>query len=723
MNKGHKMRTTEQRPKSEVRNRNQIRNPKSATTASGPAALRHSLFVIRHFRFPLRAALCAVGLLPFAFGLAASPLGTAFTYQAKLTDGGPSANGLYDFEFTLYDAATNCTHVGGPLTLNSVGVTNWFFTVTLDFGAGVFLGEERWLGIAVRTNRVGGFATFPVRQWLTPAPYALHAAQAGIAASVTGNSVTTQGLSTPTPPAPGQVLTFNGTNLVWASPTGASVSNAWLLGGNAGTAPSLNFLGTTDNQPLEFKVNGQRALRLEPNAASPNVIGGHSDNFVALGAYCSTIGGGGVLNGSNAALAGFATISGGAGNRAQYGATVAGGMDNRADNWATVSGGAHNGAHGDVSTISGGQYNTNHAGFGVIGGGAGNIILSNALYATVGGGFYNTIQTDAGLCTIGGGWSNTIQTHAFQSTIGGGVLNTIHPEAYDCTIGGGHGNTIQTNPISSTIGGGANNTIQTYANNSTIAGGSWNRVASFSDGTTVSGGISNLVNRTGSTIGGGFGNAATNQYATIPGGFLNTAGGAYSFAAGRRANAHGDGSFVWGDTTDAEIAAWGDNQFVVRATGGYWLYSGVAPSTGVELPAGSGSWSSMSDRNGKDNAEPVDARVVLDKVAALPIATWNYKAQEPSIRHIGPMAQDFAAAFGVGESDKTISTVDADGVALAAIQGLNKKVEDRSQMSEDRIRALEAENARLKARLDALERRFAKQDRASSPSPFSETND
>ena len=131
----------------------------------------------------------------------------------------------------------------------------------------------------------------------------------------------------------------------------------------------------------------------------------------------------------------------------------------------------------------------------------------------------------------------------------------------------------------------------------------------------------------------------------------------------------------------------------------------------------------MSDRNGKDNAEPVDARVVLDKVAALPIATWNYKAQEPSIRHIGPMAQDFAAAFGVGESDKTISTVDADGVALAAIQGLNQKVEDRSQMSEDRIRALEAENARLKARLDALERRFAKQDRASSPSPFSETND
>ena len=68
------------------------------------------------------------------------------------------------------------------------------------------------------------------------------------------------------------------------------------------------------------------------------------------------------------------------------------------------------------------------------------------------------------------------------------------------------------------------------------------------------------------------------------------------------------------------------------------------------------------------------------------------------------MAQDFHAAFGIGPDDKHIATVDADGVALAAIQGLNEKVEVRSQRSEDRIQKLEAENAELKARLEKLER-------------------
>jgi hypothetical protein len=202
----------------------------------------------------LLALLSAFSLQPLALS---STLGTAFTYQGKLTDGGPPAAGLYDFEFTLYDAATGGNHVAPTLPIDSVGVTNGLFTVTLDFGPGVFLGEERWLETAVRPSGAGGFARFPARQPLTPAPYALHAAHAGIAASVSGASVTAQGLSTPAPPAAGQVLTFDGTTLAWASPTGAAVSNAWLLGGNAGTTPGTHFLGTTDNQPLEVKVNAK----------------------------------------------------------------------------------------------------------------------------------------------------------------------------------------------------------------------------------------------------------------------------------------------------------------------------------------------------------------------------------------------------------------------------------------------------------------------------------
>jgi hypothetical protein len=808
------------------------RNPKSIRISQSES-LAHGVGTIRHFKFPLRAALCAVCLLPSAFCLAASPLGTAFTYQGKLTDGGPSANGLYDFEFTLFDAAIAGNHVAGPLTIGPLGVTNGLFTAELDFGPGAFTGEARWLGTAVRTTGVGAFATFPARQLLTPAPYALYAPQAGSAVTIADNSVTAQRLSTPAPPAAGQVLTFDGTTLAWSNP--GAVSGAWSLGGNAGTTPGLNFLGTTDDRPLEFNVNGQRALRLEPKALSPNIIGGFSGNFVSDGSDGSTIGAGGGFGLTNSILSSYAVIAGGSANTiatnsqssaigggsynaiagnsiyaaigggggntiATYYATITGGALNdigRDSQYSVIGGGYNNNiapnsglatiAGGEVndigtncffSAIAGGRYNkiadnsrsatigggernaieTNafhgtisggeghtigawarhaavsggsgntiegEANYASIGGGVDNKIQLNAMASTIGGGSGNLIGTNAGEAIIGGGRANRIQFQAFNATIGGGVGNSIGDNSVTSLIGGGYGNEIQSYLESATIGGGWGNVIQTGAVRATVGGGMWNTIetnaydATIGGGrgntasvalSTIAGGMTNTASGYAATVGGGQYNAATNSFATIgggnqnvaglygtvPGGALNHATGDFSFAAGRRANAHGKGSFVWGDSTDAEVAAWGANQFVVRATGGYWLYSGVAPSTGVTLSPGDGSWSSMSDRNAKANAEPVDARAVLDKVAALPIATWNYKAQDPSIRHIGPMAQDFTAAFGVGDSDKTITTVDADGVALAAIQGLNQKLEAVVQEKDARI-------AELERRLAALE--------------------
>ena len=83
---------------------------------------------------------------------------------------------------------------------------------------------------------------------------------------------------------------------------------------------------------------------------------------------------------------------------------------------------------------------------------------------------------------------------------------------------------------------------------------------------------------------------------------------------------------------------------------------------------------------------------------------WRYTNECAGVRHFGPTAQDFQTAFGLGTDDKSIGTVDADGVALAAIQGLNEKVEVRSERAEGRIQKLEAENAELKQRLAALEK-------------------
>ena len=113
-----------------------------------------------------------------------------------------------------------------------------------------------------------------------------------------------------------------------------------------------------------------------------------------------------------------------------------------------------------------------------------------------------------------------------------------------------------------------------------------------------------------------------------------------------------------------------------------------------------------SDRNLKENFASVSPREVLEKVAALPISRWNFKG-DAATPHVGPMAQDFHAAFSLGTDDKHIATVDADGVALAAIQGLNEKVESGKQKTETRMEKLEAENAELKARLEKMERLLA----------------
>lgn len=96
---------------------------------------------------------------------------------------------------------------------------------------------------------------------------------------------------------------------------------------------------------------------------------------------------------------------------------------------------------------------------------------------------------------------------------------------------------------------------------------------------------------------------------------------------------------------------------------------------------------------------------MLDRLVAMPLSTWNLKVQDPSIRHMGPMAQDFRAAFGLGESELRISTLDADGVALAAIQGLNAKLEALLRDRDERIAALERranDVEMLRAELQAL---------------------
>jgi hypothetical protein len=242
-------------------------------------------------------------------------------------------------------------------------------------------------------------------------------------------------------------------------------------------------------------------------------------------------------------------------------------------------------------------------------------------------------------------------------------------------VSGGYSN--RADGVVGTVGGGAWNSASGWY--STIGGGMWNTASDF--GCTVSGGLNN--------------SAGGNAYNVVPGGRYNAASGYVSFAAGYRAKASHSGSFVWADYNNADFVSTATNQFSVRATGGVRFVSAIdgagVPTAGVSLAAGGGSWQSISDRNLKRNFSAVSGISILEKIAAMPITTWNYRAQDESIRHIGPMAQDFYAAFGVGEDDKHISTVDADGVALAAIKELYS-----------RNRVLEAEVAELQRLVSEL---------------------
>jgi hypothetical protein len=140
---------------------------------------------------------------------------------------------------------------------------------------------------------------------------------------------------------------------------------------------------------------------------------------------------------------------------------------------------------------------------------------------------------------------------------------------------------------------------------------------------------------------------------------------------------------VWGDSYDTDVISSASDQFTVRASGGVRFFTDAFLSTGATLAAGGGSWASISDRNVKENVTPVRGEDILTKLAEIPIAEWNYISQDDSVRHIGPMAQDFYAAFGVGEDNRHITAIDADGVALAAIKALyQRNLELEAQIEE-----------------------------------------
>jgi len=192
-----------------------------------------------------------------------------------------------------------------------------------------------------------------------------------------------------------------------------------------------------------------------------------------------------------------------------------------------------------------------------------------------------------------------------------------------------------------------------------------------------------------------------------------TANGEQSVALGSLAFTNGKkGAFVYGDASAINhVSALTDNHFVVRA-GRFWFGNDnnvtatvgrfIETSTGAFLSSG-GTWTNSSDSTNKSEFQEIDGDSLLARLAAIPVRTWRYRAEDSTVRHMGPTAQEFRAAFSLGDSDKAIATVDADGVSLAASQALLKRT-DRLMREND---ALRQANSELRSELRALEERTA----------------
>jgi trimeric autotransporter adhesin len=704
----------------------------------------------------IHAIIAAVACSLFAHLDSTLAQGTAFTYDGRLNDAGSQANGSFDLTFTLFATNALGQALAGTVTNAATQVSNGLFTVIIDFGAGQFTGGDRWLEIGVRSNGVtGAFTVLSPRQMLTPTPYAIYAASPGGPRGPAGTNGTagatgSQGPAGPQGPAgaagaqgpagakgPMGLQGIQGVAGV-QGPAG-STSNAWSLTGNAGTQAPTNFLGTTDFQAVEIRANGKRAMRFEPTSISnaPNVIGGSSFNSIST-AFGSTIGGGAI----NTILSGFGTGT--------YYAFIGGGYSNQ------VAGDANS------TAIGGGKYNVMGENdiASVIGGGLDNTIVQD-YQSFIGGGFSNSILATT-TAVISGGSVNTIGdavSGGQGSVIAGGLTNQIGGGDNAAVISGGANNQIYYGTDYSVIAGGVSNTVESdffeASQAGTIGGGSGNTVSS--EYATVPGGVGNSAIGVAS-FAAGSGARADYDHSFVWSDASTTAARdttsnqfivyAESGVGINTAETPTNGLAVFGDivshndiTATGELHAMGNivSDYSITADGtifaqGLYVTNGITTgsitadsvettsllamssitsqgtiSATTSITAGgmmfascfNGVFCNPSDRNLKEHFATVDSREVLDRIVSMPISRWDYKT-DADTSHLGPMAQDFYAAFHLGKDDKHITTIDEEGVALAAIQGLNQKLEAALKDKNAEIEALKVKAARV----DSLEKRL-----------------
>ncbi|MDD4622244.1 MAG: hypothetical protein PHG71_03310 [Kiritimatiellae bacterium] len=353
---------------------------------------------------------------------------------------------------------------------------------------------------------------------------------------------------------------------------------------------------------------------------------------------------------------------------------------------------------GTANTLSSG------ADYGVIGGGTLNSVASASTHVTVVGGYDNDVGTNTNYSTVGGGRNNDIADNGFTATISGGNYNYIGVGSWCASILGGYCASIGTNVTCATIAGGSFNSIGHNANYAFAAGrnakanhpgafvwadsGATDFISAYDNQFAVraSGGLYVQSSR----------GVALNNYV---GPLITRGGNDFTSNAASKYQGHGR----WGAFKETGRLVLG----IPDSGGAYYCEVAKYATNGTRTAlmtvdqsgnVGATAFNPSSDRNVKQGFAPVDTKAVMESLSTVPIQTWSFKS-DPDTCHIGPMAQDFYAAFNVGSDERHIATVDADGVALAAIQELYRMVREQQAELQEKDRQIEE----LMIRIERLE--------------------
>jgi hypothetical protein len=601
-------------------------------------------------------------------------------------------------EFKLFDAPTGGTQQPqpNPVTISltaannsAVTVTNGVFSVQLDFGAGAFPGAARYLEISVRHNSSEAFTVLSPRQQITSTPYAIKSLNAETASTATtatsfSGSLTGDVTGTQSATVVGSVGGASAASVASA----ASAADAATSSNSAGTIVKRDASGNFSAGTITATLDGNAASATTANTATTasGVSASAGDSVVAaINAGSSSV--------TTARVAGDVELAPSAQqttsstnhliNLKLVGSRNLGTAGQDALLSLSASGTYWSGGftqtfdkerfrvENDGSLLAVSDYNSGCCGGIPVEGSGTRFMWFGGKAALRAGSINGTQWDDANIGLYSTAFGENVRALGDNAIVVG--KNSVAANTGTVALGEGHTAT------------GANSVALGYgASTSTINGAPRTGTFVFSDRSVP---LTYTFNSTSPDIESQFHPTVTNSFnvRAVNGSFFYT-------------NTALSTGFIFNSTTATMTLT--NSKLTMASDGSTTLTSNSGGSAGVTLPAGGGSWNNLSDRNMKANFAAVDPRAILRGVLALPISTWNYKSQAPSVRHIGPMAQDFFTTFKVGEGDKTISTIDPDGVALAAIQGLNEELKDRDA----KIGALEKQVQQQQGMIESLKK-------------------